>query len=356
MLVDHEVGRRSAVARQGARAAAPQAKAPVGPAGARRTVKPSAGAAVLVQLNSNPIVRDAAGLVTLQAMRPLGALRSVRDTAVGVVEAAPLISFAANPLLTMFGANRDAAREQVLGLAGAVGGYVESRRGDPAQIGEDVVNVVRDWHVGIDPTATPKADTALSEIVRVAPKAVNQGAFAFDTLSALYGGAELKGLAEFGRAAKLTEAERLSNWVAAGLPAERAANFATAYDGVGHHFIQRSAKLPQWLGGGPVPEFIIEHPWNILKPPGVDKGYFYKLHHAVDPYYYGGRVPAKYGGGGWSAKKLGWERYDQLGQFWHARPIPLRKAGLVAVGAGPLDEVIGLDDLLTSEEGATWGE
>jgi hypothetical protein len=88
---------------------------------------------------------------------------------------------------------------------------------------------------------------------------------------------------------------------------------------------------------------ISDSPFFLLKPEGIETGDMLERHYNVDPLYRGGKIPAEFGGGSWSGKELGWEKYDQLGRLWHGAPMPLKAvAGGGVVGAGALvDQVDG---------------
>ena len=79
----------------------------------------------------------------------------------------------------------------------------------------------------------------------------------------------------------------------------------------------------------------------LLNPQGISTGDMLELHHKVDPKYWGGSVPAEFGGGSWSGDALGWQKYDRLGRLWHGAPMPLKAvAGSGVVGAGALVDQI----------------
>ena len=88
---------------------------------------------------------------------------------------------------------------------------------------------------------------------------------------------------------------------------------------------------------------ISDSPFFLLKPEGIETGAMLERHYKVDPHYHGGSIPAEFGGGSWSGKDLGWEKYDQLGRLWYGAPTPLKAvAGGGVVGAGAVvDQVDG---------------
>jgi hypothetical protein len=191
---------------------------------------------------------------------------------------------------------------------------------------------LRKFQIKVDPGASSPASTLAGEAIRNFHIGLNQGEAAFDAGSLLYGGAEAKGLAELGRA---SEEAAAAKYLARGYPKELSDYFATPYDGQGHHSLPKRTKLPAWLGGGPVSPIVSDSPFFLLKPSNMTKGDFFERHFQVDPHYGGGKIPKEFGGGRWSGKELGWQKYDQLGRFWYGSPAPLKVvAGAGAVGAG----------------------
>jgi hypothetical protein len=186
--------------------------------------------------------------------------------------------------------------------------------------------------VRLNPEAGAPASTFAGEMRRQASLGLNQGEFLFDVGSLLYGGAEAKGLTRLGKAAEAQGAEK---YMARGVTPGLADYFATPYTGRGHHYLPLRTELPSSLGGGPVPSFISDSPFFLLKPKGISTGDMFELHYNVDPKYGGGKIPAEFGGGRWSGKELGWEKYDRLGRLWYGAPMPLKAvAGSGVVGAG----------------------
>lgn len=101
---------------------------------------------------------------------------------------------------------------------------------------------------------------------------------------------------------------------------------AAPYEGMGHHFVPRRSGLPS---------FISDSPFNVLKPRDISRGDFYELHYKVDPHFNGTGLPPRFGGGSWSGKSLGLEKYGPVGRLWYGSPTPLKlTAGAAAAGAG----------------------
>lgn len=120
-------------------------------------------------------------------------------------------------------------------------------------------------------------------------------------------------------------------------PPGTAAYFATPYTGRGHHTVGRRSRFPAILGGGPVPPVIVESAILRLNPRDTTFGDFYELHYGVDGFYSGGKVPRRFGGGGWSGEKLGWRKFDPLERIWYGTtPTMKAAAGAGVAGAGAL--------------------
>jgi len=95
-----------------------------------------------------------------------------------------------------------------------------------------------------------------------------------------------------------------------------------------------------------VPPIISNSTLFLLKPPNVNTGDFFERHFQVDPHYYGGKIRKEFGGGRWSGKDLGWQKYDRLGRLWHGSPAPLK----AAVGAGVVGAGAAVDQVSNGED------
>lgn len=85
-----------------------------------------------------------------------------------------------------------------------------------------------------------------------------------------------------------------------------------------------------------MPRPILESRFNVLKPRGLTTGEMHELHYNVDPKFGGGKIRAEFGGGRWSGKDLGWERYGRARRLWYGAPGPLKAAVWtpIAIGTG----------------------
>lgn len=358
-LLIAEVARRSRAPRPRPapppRAVAQPRLATARPPAASRTVQTRTAATVraeaeqaLAQLNRNPLVRDIAGDVSGTVALVPGAARGLWHTVEDVGHAAYL-AHGFSPYTYFLPTAKD-ARRQARSDVTAIGQKVSEVWDDPRGAVEDAKQGFMNWREGIDPTATPKADTATGEWARRFPMGLNQGEFVFDVGTSVFGGAAVKtlraprlarGLSNGRRAARRPNTPRpgaptAADYRARGVPEGMAEYFAEPYPmtGMGSHLWGRNRKLPKALGGGTLPRAIVESPFNVLKPRDWTRGEMYERHVNVDGGYYGGKVPARHGGGGWNGDDLGWERYGPLRSFWYGAPGPLKAAIITPVTAG----------------------
>ena len=85
-----------------------------------------------------------------------------------------------------------------------------------------------------------------------------------------------------------------------------------------------------------------------MKPDGIQMGDMYELHYRVDPSYYGGKVPQRFGNvGSWSGRKLGREKEDALGRICYGAPAPLKMTVGGTLGTG----VVGLGAWVDDHDG-----
>jgi hypothetical protein len=232
----------------------------------------------------NPIVRTLAAESARQTALSFGALRGAVHTAEGLIGGATFLGRLANPLDVVLSPPGQAAQDKVADAAKGVVDYFETST--LRKLASDAGNQVHRFVASVDPTATPQSPSLTGEIARNFKIGMNQGELAFDVGSALYGGAEAKGLEALGRTA---EAVTPAKYLARGYSPELADYFASPYDGVGHHLLPRGVvdKWPDGLKG--IGRTISESPFFLLKPEGISKGDFYHLHYGVDPGYYGGK-------------------------------------------------------------------
>lgn len=254
---------------------------------------------------------------------PAGIARGVYEDARDLGRGAVLVEQAVDPSSPQ----HDAALEKFRRVRKGVADYVGRRVADPRLLADDSRHIGAQMRVDHDPSATPAAPTLSGEFGRRFGIGMNDGQLGWDTSSVLlplFG--EVKGALKFGRFATAGPAK----YVAMGASPALAQYLAQPYRGAGHHSIApRRARLP---GGAPVPRAVMDSPLNVLKPRNVENGAMYKLHHSVDRFYHGGPVRQEFGGGGWSARRLGWKKSGPVGQLWYGTP-GATKAALFAPSA-----------------------
>ncbi|HEX7944148.1 MAG TPA: hypothetical protein VF495_05745, partial [Phenylobacterium sp.] len=193
-----------------------------------------------------------------------------------------------------------------------------------------------------DPTATPVADTLGGEMKQAFNLGMNNGELAFDVGSTLVGGEAIRGAAGLGRAAKAADVVELA--YLADNPGTAAA-FERGYPtrGMSHHIVNRAAKLPKALGGGPYPEWFIESEFNKIRhDPGISTRDVYRNHVGMGgpSHYGGGPIKREFGGGSWKATELGWDRYGPLDRLnYGTSPATKAVVGPVLVG-GVADDLV----------------
>lgn len=217
--------------------------------------------------------------------------------------------------LASFGSPRQAAAVAAGRQALADGaGYVATRSADPSLLKQDVQRLGIQMNQDLNPEATPVAPTLRAEMARRLNIGMNQGEAAYNVASLVLPLAgEVKGAVQLGRFAKPGPAK----YIARGASPQLAEYFAQPYQGMGAHLAPRRTRLP---GGAPVPKLLMDSPFNVLKPKGIERGAMFERHFKTDGKYYGGPVPAQFGGGGWSGRRLGWERYNPVERIWHGTP------------------------------------
>lgn len=293
-------------------------------------------------LDHSPMAKAVAGNMARKAGFIPGAARGAWHTAEGVADDAKFLTRLLNPLDSVINPRGEAAWDKVIDRAGGYVDYARTAISNPNVVLNDINAEAGRMNARLNPDATPPAKTFGGEVRRNFDIGLNRGEVAVDVGALVYGGPMLRRMGEFGAGRKVLTA---SDYVAQGVSPGTARYFEQPYEGIGHHAVGRSAKLHAWLGGGPVPQFVVESPLTRVRPRGLTNGEFFPLHYGVDQFYYGGKVPAEFGGGGWSGKKLGWDKYGAIDRYWYGTPAPLK----AAAGAGVVGTGAVVDSLWDSE-------
>ena len=234
----------------------------------------------------------------------------------------------------------EAAWDEFFGGAGRLIEDAKKVIADPRRAAEDQVRRARR---DLDPAATPAAPTLPGEARRNFNIGRNQGEVFVEGVGWLVGAGELKAAARIGA---LSKADLVAKYRGQGFSEAKAAHLAEPYTRKGHHSVNAErARLPELLGGGRYPRWALDNPFNTLRP-SVSRGEFYELHSRVDPYFRGTRFPPRMGPGGWSAKKLGIEKYGPLERVYHGTPGPTKAVigGAFVLGDGDSNEPTGDDE------------
>ena len=303
------------------------------PSTAKESANPRAPASPLVafadRLNRNPVARYAAGaLATYQAM-PMGVVRGGVHAVQGAYDLLNLASRLSDPNDLLFSPHGESALDQVIGAGTGAIDYTKRAMGDPTIIKRDALDALHQANVDLNPFATPMAATIPEEALRNFKIGMNQGELAFN-LGTLAYGAPADGLAALNSIGKV---KGVAKYMVHFNPAQ-AERLAKPYTGIGHHNIQRHAMPATILGSKDLADWFVDSPFNVLKPPGMDTGDFYKRHSELDRFYYGSGFGPKIGGS-WSSKRLGVKKFGPLQRIWYAPPDALRQliAGTGAASA-----------------------
>lgn len=280
----------------------------------------------------DPTVRFFAADAVRKAGNAAGVVRGGVHAVQGLAEGAAFVGRVVNPLDPLLSPRGESAAQQLVqGGANAARGavdYVTKGIADPKRVVRDFDEMGQQWRRALDPTATPAAPTFEGDLRRNLDIGQNQGELAFDVGSLVVGGPAAKAVKGLPRVSNVGNVER---YAAQGFSPRAAAHLAEPYplSNMGSHFVPRDTKLPEFLGGGPLPKSYIDSAFNVLKPEGISRGDFYEIHYKVDPRFHGtGVIP----GEPWRGSALGLNKYGPAGRVWHGSP-PALKARVGGLGA-----------------------
>jgi hypothetical protein len=286
-------------------------------------------------LDDSATAKAVIGTLAYAAGLAPGAVRGAVHTGESALEAALFAQRLANPLDQLLSPPGQSAVAQASNAGRLVADSVVKGAQDPSKVRDDLTAAFQDFRVKHDPTATAVADTLTGEMKRTFALGMNGGELVFDGGSLLVGGAAIQGAAGLGKAAKAAGAvERAQLAARPGL----AASFERSYpkSGMSHHIVERAAKLPAWLGGGHYPRWLTESEFNKIRhDPGITVRDLYRNHVGAGgiDHFRGGPVGRAYGGGGWSARTLGWDTYGPLDRLnYGTSPYTKAVVGPVLIG------------------------
>lgn len=303
-------------------------------------------------LDRSKTAKAVAGAAALFAGVPVGIARGASQMGAGIADGLTFLTRLADPHDAENHLPGESAWDGVSDAGRGVLDYAKTGVSNPRGVVGDVGNVLRHARASFDPFATPMADTLSGEMSRAFGIGENLGEGGFD-LGTLWDGGELvAGLRVLGAA---SEEAKIAKYIRPGASPAYTAHMAELYDGRGSHFVPRRAKFPESVFGMPLPEAVagkplprafIDSAFNVSKPANMSRAEFYAYHYAVDPRFYGARLPADLDGGrGWSGQRLGLKRYNRVGRLWHGAPLPLK----AAVGGASAGAALGAYDSLGNE-------
>lgn len=280
--------------------------------------------------DDDPLGRSAVGVLGWGLGILPGAVRGGVGMIKGAGEGANFVYQLTNPSLP-----GHFAREQLLSASRGAGGYVMRGIEDPSLVRRDIAGALLGFELKHNPFSTPPADSLQGEFKRTFDIGMNNGELAFDVGSLLLGGGAIRGAAGMGAAAKAPGAKELAYLAAnPGL----AARFDLPYSGMGHHIVERSTRLPQFLGGGRLPDWFLESKFNKIREDQITTRDHYRNHNGAAGHLYGAAIPKRFGGGSWSAKNLSWTNYGPLDKLNYGT-FPYTKAvvGPILLGGTTTD-------------------
>lgn len=255
--------------------------------------------------DDSPLAKEAGGAAAEMVGRDYGVVRAGEHAAEGLGTAARLL----NPLDPWLSAPGDAAWDQVTRTGRRIGSGIVRRVRDPSLLAGDLNHA----NVALNPDATPMANTFGEELGRRFHIGANQGELAANIAAIPLGG-------EVGSALEAMEyageAGEVGKYLRMGYSDGQAIELAKPYVGMGHHVKARRIPVPNVLGSGPILDDLFDSRLFVLKPAGIDKGQFYRLHYGVDDHFSGAKIPGYGRGQGYSGKKLGLPRYQGLERAW----------------------------------------
>jgi len=286
-------------------------------------------------LDDSPTAKAVGGTLAYAAGLAPGAVRGAVHTGQGAVDAALFAQRLANPLDLLLSPSGQSAVAQASNAGRLFADYAVEGVQNPSKVRNDLTSAFQDFRIKHDPTVTPAADTLGGEMKRTFALGMNGGELLFDGVSLAAGGGAIRGAAGLGRVAKAANATERA-YLAANPGIE--ASFARPYSKklMSHHILNRGAKLPKVLGGGPYPEWLIESELNKIRhDPGVTYRDLYRNHRGAggDRHFSGGKIPDKFGGGRWRTEDLGWDTYGPLDRLnYGTSPYTKGVVGPVLVG------------------------
>jgi hypothetical protein len=207
--------------------------------------------------------------------------------------------------------------------------YARAVVDDPQVLARDIRKGFHDAHIGLDPLATPMADTPMEEMRRQFGIGANVGELGFQLAPV----GELSAAGNASRAARtLTRGEKIEKLVQGGKDLETAVHLTAPYGGGGLHFVPRRTRI----AGRPLPKSFMDSSFNVYRPTDMSWDETHRFHFENDDYFHGAGLPRGLNGGrGWSGHRENLTRNPLPLRVWNSAPPKLKKAvgGVGALGA-----------------------
>jgi hypothetical protein len=197
---------------------------------------------------------------------------------------------------------------------------------DPAGVKKKTEDWGRRQYFALNPFATPLAPTAAEELRKGFSVGANDGELASNFL--VPGGVAARSFRGFEFITKEAEMARLMEQ---GFTAKQADRLSELYKGQGSHFFAK-----RWAKKLGLPDLLANNQFTVLKPTGIRQAQMYELHSRVDRLFNVARIPRKYDGGVWNAKRLGIEKYDPLKSVLYGAPPATKGAVGGFFGGAPV--------------------
>jgi hypothetical protein len=255
---------------------------------------------IVAGLQHSDEAKQAIGDIVGRASRAVGVVRGVGNNIGGVVDTAKFLQDHLGRVPTL------AEVQQFIALEVAGVKKVASAVSHPKATAQAVNRRVEGYNAALNPSATPMAATLPDEISRRAAIGRNQGEAIYQL--GVAGSAALATKGAFMRD-PVMKSTTVDDYLAEGRTMAEAERLVAPYDGAGHH----SPGL-QWTEG--LPESVRNSRFFVYKPK-VPVGEFHTRHYMIDPSFHGTKLP---GGGSWSGKRLGLQKYGLLDRLAYGMP------------------------------------
>jgi hypothetical protein len=268
-------------------------------------------------LDQSELAKAVAGQIAETVGYVPGVFRGGRDAIKDGLEAAEMGYALQHPLeaLTTEGLARAGWRKLIPMTIGTVD-TTEAVIHDPSILKRAAQDKLHQMNVDLNPSATPMADSFVDEMGRRERIGDNRGKLGFDVISNVAGGAEFRTVNGINKVRKALYGPAL----AANYGAASRARLAESYvEGMGSHYISR-----RWGKDHGIPDWIIDSPFNVSRPPGLTKGEMYMYHAMYDPKFEGAYLGKRLDRSDWRFKDFDAERFGPTERLIYGAPGALK--------------------------------